>query len=44
MLLSDEYVLFTLTDRETVRRLPEIGLIDLDDLAPPAPAQAPTLI
>jgi hypothetical protein len=44
MLLSDKYMLFTVSDPENVRQFPDIGLIDLDDLAPPEPSQAPSLI
>ena len=44
MLLSDKYMLFTVSDPENVRQFPDIGLIDLDDLTPPESSQAPTLI
>lgn len=35
MLLSDKHVLFTLGNAETAAKLPEIGLVNLDDVEPP---------
>jgi hypothetical protein len=35
ILLSDEYVLYTLNDPKTINQLPQIGLTDLDGVEPP---------
>lgn len=34
-LLSDKGVIFTVSDRDTIKQLPQIGLVSLDDLQPP---------
>ncbi len=43
MLLTEAYMLMTITDAKTAARLPRIGLIDLDALRPPPFQAEPTL-
>lgn len=44
LLLSDKFVIFTLNNREIITQLPNIGLVDIDDLHPPFSTEETDLI
>ncbi|MBK20116.1 MAG: hypothetical protein CMM52_14885 [Rhodospirillaceae bacterium] len=44
ILLSDQFVVYTLNDPNTISQLPKIGLTDLDDVSPPDWPEEETLL
>ena len=44
ILLSDQFVVYTLNDPKTIEQLPKIGLTNLDDLEPPDWPDEPTIL